>query len=328
MCGIAGAIMPNSTPEERLRVARNLLIESQTRGTDATGIGFHLDDGTPQVLKHGTKAAEFVKAPVFNGLELPSTFILHTRRTTKGSEKDNKNNHPLVSAATGAILVHNGVVDDDNWRAVNEDGGNPYMYESFRAEVDTEAILNLIVTMRMIPRNDDLSVTPEVVAATPKEDWRPQVSWMRAIDDATCNLEGSGFACALLVPDEPNTLHLFRHNNPLFVAYIPEWDAVVFSSEEKILAKAISHTRVEHLFGIFPKTEYIVPEYAGLEMEECGLWKITYEGEGHYDIHRGDIDPPFFTRRGIASSSKQGVTQVPTGTGTTVGFPDRGGWES
>ncbi len=61
--------------------------------------------------------------------------LLHTRATTKGSEKNNENNHPVIGF--GWVVVHNGSVtnDDDLWDYYHE----KQQVERF-AEVDTSAV--------------------------------------------------------------------------------------------------------------------------------------------------------------------------------------------
>jgi glucosamine 6-phosphate synthetase-like amidotransferase/phosphosugar isomerase protein len=309
MCGIAGAILPNATPQERHRIASNLLFESIIRGTDAAGIGYH-ENGQVVIVKNGVSAKEFIREEQFLALndKLPSTFIVHTRATTQGSEKTNGNNHPVTAAASGIILVHNGTVDDKYWRATNEDGTNPYIYGQFTAQVDTECIPILVETMRYIPRGADFSVDPEVVEATPKENWKPTVSWLRAIDDAAANLEGS-FACAMLVPEEPDTLYLWRHSSPLVVAYVPEWDGIVFASEAKILERALCEVEVKTIFGVFEQKQYNMPEYYATTMEDCSLWKVERVGVEDYNVQQFDIEPPFYNRRSVKSNNK-GVVPV------------------
>lgn len=309
MCGIAGGILPKHTPQQRYELARKLLKESVSRGPDAAGIGFHLN-GEPVVVKNGVNPNKFVTEDAFTDLKdrIPETFVLHTRRTTQGHERKNENNHPQFSE--DLILVHNGTVDDSAWRATDKEGRNPYMYRPFQADVDTEAILRLVETMRYMPRNEDLSVTPDDIAATPKEMWTPRVSWLRAVDDACVNLDGS-FACAMLVREEPNVLYLWRNSSPLYVAYIPEWDGVVFASEQKILHNALISEEVEYQLGVFPVKRYNYPEYGGVEMKDCDLWRIDYS-DGNWDIKRYDIDPPAMTRRNVRSSRTGGHESTST----------------
>ena len=130
MCGIAGLSL---APEERTfptRVAAAMLREIEHRGRDATGAAWV----QPQTL-----GVFFAKAPVpahrfipTLNLEGSRTAILHTRWGTKGSNKVEENNHPIV--VPGIVGVHNGVIrnDDDIFKAL----GSPTRF----GEVDSEAI--------------------------------------------------------------------------------------------------------------------------------------------------------------------------------------------
>jgi glucosamine 6-phosphate synthetase-like amidotransferase/phosphosugar isomerase protein len=314
MCGIAGAIFPNGTPAERWNLARRLLLELTVRGEDAAGIGFHRN-GQPVVVKEAGSAKTFVRTEAFKSLEedLPETFIVHTRKTTKGSEKNNINNHPVMSKMTGAILVHNGVIDDELFRRTDDSGDNPYMWQMCDGQVDSEAILRAIETLRHYPRHEDMSVDVDRLTSTPKEQWTPQVSWLRAIDDAATNLEGT-FACALLVPEEKDALYLFRsQDRPIFVAYIPEWDAVVFASTEDILCKAITTVDVDYIFGVFPSKVYNTPDYHGLHIVDDCLWRVVRAGEQAYDVQQFDLDVPKWSTS--FTSTPRGTSAPTSGSG-------------
>jgi glucosamine 6-phosphate synthetase-like amidotransferase/phosphosugar isomerase protein len=322
MCGIAGFLAPNMTTTARRHLAARLLLASMSRGRSATGLGYH-KQGAPLLMKAEGPADDFVRSDAFKELkDLPQAVILHARATTKGTEKNNVNNHPVCSKSTGIMLVHNGTVEDDDWRLKDDSGVNPYIYEDFDGEVDTEAILRLIETMRLIPRQgDDLQVVPEQVAATEKTQWIPLVDWFRAIDDATYNIKGS-FACAMLVPEEPDSVYLWRHSSPLYVAYVPEWDAVVWASTEQILANALASQDTKWHFNFFPVVTQTCPEYFGVDLSDDTLLKIDIvmksKGRVGFNIQEHSIDPPKYERRRAKITPASGQVQQSQGQFTNL----------
>lgn len=136
MCGIAGfkafgAARPGWDEVERL------LLGIESRGRDATGVAFLDEAGELRVVKAPVPATEFVRSKRWKALRtqpVPAILIMHTRAGTRGSEKNNKNNHPVFNKM-GMALVHNGVIS--NYEEVSKD-------QVMDAEVDTEVILRQI----------------------------------------------------------------------------------------------------------------------------------------------------------------------------------------
>ncbi|NIU84699.1 MAG: hypothetical protein GWN64_14805 [Candidatus Thorarchaeota archaeon] len=127
MCGIVGAIGTGIDVD----LLFNLLLETEARGTDATGFW------TPNtgIVKAPKKASVFLteQADTFSdGVENSQIFLGHTRHATHGKPEDNFNNHPLESE--NWIMVHNGVVP--NMKDIKE-----YPYTS---DTDTENLLAYI----------------------------------------------------------------------------------------------------------------------------------------------------------------------------------------
>lgn len=272
MCGIVGMIAPRADREWVRKTARKLLLATEVRGKDATGIGYHID-GKPYILKDGVPAHEFVYSEKFDEFveNIPGTWIGHCRAATQGCPTNNNNNHPLVSESTGIILVHNGHVEDRPWRAVRRDtGDNPYILNQFTTEVDSEALLRCWETLRYIPREPDGSIIPERVEVTPKDQWVPEVSWATAAEDLVYNMGGT-FAFAGLIPEEPDTVYLFRVGRPLYLAYLPEEDAIVFASTQEILKNGLETCRVYHNYFV----ERELPHFIGKVVTENQLVVIS-----------------------------------------------------
>jgi len=111
MCGIAGWFCYS---ENRITKAelKNMLVNLEVRGVDATGVAWSTDKST-FILRSPNKASEFVK---LKDLKEEMTDIvnskwgfLHTRAATHGSPSNNLNNHPIMNSK--GIIVHNGVVN-------------------------------------------------------------------------------------------------------------------------------------------------------------------------------------------------------------------------
>lgn len=136
MCGIAGWFARGKARPNGDTV-RGLLLANMERGKDATGVAWR-DGDKIRVRKSGVAADEFIKDQklgFFDEIATSPIGLLHARATTKGSEKQNENNHPVVGF--NWVVTHNGSVynDDDVWAYYTE----KQKVTRF-AEVDTSAI--------------------------------------------------------------------------------------------------------------------------------------------------------------------------------------------
>lgn len=134
MCGIAGWFCWGAK-RPPLGMAKALLLANETRGRSAAGLAYR-DEGNIMVRKGPGPASELISyqpAEFWEKVAASPIALLHARATTKGSEKENQNNHPVNGF--GWTVVHNGMVhnDDDLW------GYYADKRKRF-AEVDTSAI--------------------------------------------------------------------------------------------------------------------------------------------------------------------------------------------
>lgn len=108
MCGLAGIHRRGATPVPKIdRLANELLLAIQSRGTDATGFLSVLDTGLVQLEKKPIPAARFVHER--GRLKRNArTVLLHTRFATVGAKEDPRNAHPVASGTVAAI--HNGTI--------------------------------------------------------------------------------------------------------------------------------------------------------------------------------------------------------------------------
>lgn len=98
------------SPESKLhprKLANSLLFQLENRGFMASGWAYGREDATPRYHKAAVMGSQLsverIPAATRN-------LIMHTRLSTHGSEKDNRNNHPVLSPDKNIALVHNGVL--------------------------------------------------------------------------------------------------------------------------------------------------------------------------------------------------------------------------
>jgi len=142
MCGILG--MLGTVSEENYSAAHELLANifkaSVTRGGDSSGFSaIHLS--RPGVLitdKRPLASPRYVKrASRFKSLkrDMPNILIAHTRLSTSGSPRRNRNNHPFNGKRY--TLVHNGGISD--WQSQVRK-----LEIQMRTETDSEMLLHLM----------------------------------------------------------------------------------------------------------------------------------------------------------------------------------------
>lgn len=135
MCGILGAYSFSGKPCPAFEITIGWSVLRE-RGDDAAGFAYRALEGEDWCKTWKTKGISYDYADIlYNSLrkEKSRWVMTHTRKATKGTENDNKNNHPVQHESV--ILTHNGVVrnDDDlfkdDWKGVTR-----------QADVDTIAI--------------------------------------------------------------------------------------------------------------------------------------------------------------------------------------------
>ncbi len=146
MCGIWGIAARGSglDREMLLTIAKNLMILSETRGKDASGLAV-MQEGKLAVLRKAKAAhallrdedfKQYVSANIIRSTSAPIYIMGHSRLVTNGSQYHPHNNQPV--AKHDMALVHNGiVVNEDYLWALMPNAKKEY-------EVDSEAILELL----------------------------------------------------------------------------------------------------------------------------------------------------------------------------------------
>lgn len=199
MCGICGISMSHSEEMDIDRLAKDMLIDMESRGSDATGVAWNGNDNEVWITKENIGASRFVKE--FSVPAEIKTLIGHTRLATQGSPEDNDNNHPID--ANGIVGVHNGYISND-YKLFREVLG----VETRIAEVDSEAAFALL-------GSEDLSTV-----------------------DALNMIQGSA-ALAWLDTTEPEILNLARISwSPLVIGRTDEGSLLFASTRTCILDAA------------------------------------------------------------------------------------------
>jgi len=149
MCGIMGLVSysgsaPSHLQAKMLRKATSKLLKSsEIRGRDSAGLAI-LTDKKVSLFKTNLMSSEFVQTSGYSNVlksinrhDVFKAMIGHTRQKTKGHERFNVNNHPIV--ANDIIGVHNGCIGNDDSLF------DKYVSDIDRAgEVDSEIIFRLI----------------------------------------------------------------------------------------------------------------------------------------------------------------------------------------
>jgi len=236
MCGIAGVLQyKSSVPRElRLRAIRllfsHLMILTEERGKDATGVFQLHEDGDWAALKKGQKVSEFLFAETgtkdpFVYEDLMSSLLGHKREMTAlvghcraksiGTEYNNANNHPVIiqlDERNALLGVHNGTLKNHDiiFRKLNTDIER-------MGEVDSEAIFH------MLYQQTDKGVLPM------KDD---TLRWVSERLDGT-------YAVVAANSRFPHRVATFREGKPLEFMAIAPLNIILVSSETKFIQSAL-----------------------------------------------------------------------------------------
>jgi len=215
MCGLAGVILGRKRRRrEELRVIggvfTELLLLNQRRGTDAAGLAVIRRDGSHRLFKRPGPAVDLVSDKLYwRVLDLDSkvTVILgHTRQKTRGSERNNRNNHPIV-VRRRTCATHNGHLS-------NADQLARELRLPRTAEVDSEVLFRLIDRSR-----DD-----------------------RELKSLLARCRGR-IAAAFVRLAEPDRLRLLKGDMPLHAAHVPRLRSIFYASEAWMLRAALDGHR-------------------------------------------------------------------------------------
>lgn len=207
MCGLCGMLSYSDQPVSDLYdLIHSLMESSASRGTDAAGIAF-CADGKLNIWKEGKSAYRISFKPPEN----IRAFMGHTRHSTQGSEKRNRNNHPFYGKVKNGCfaLAHNGVLTNER------ELRRMYQLPKTKIETDSFAAVQLLEKLGTLNHKS-----------------------MKEMAEA---VEGS-YSFSIL--DSKGTLSLIRGDSPLVLLHFPDLKRYVYASTEEILWRALIETEM------------------------------------------------------------------------------------
>lgn len=142
MCGLAGfAKLGQGRPNHT--VVKALFEGQEARGRDAAGLAYSQGLTTKYYKAPNTakEVATQIDKKMWERILSSPAAIFHARAKTKGDQKDNDNNHPVL--ACGWVVTHNGMISNDD--QVWEHMGGAHDRPGGKTGVDSSAI-NLILS--------------------------------------------------------------------------------------------------------------------------------------------------------------------------------------
>ena len=246
MCGIGGFYRMADEPIEpwQIQLIANGL---EYRGKDATGIALVDDKGRVEILKHHSPAWEFTASDAYKKWMAKHLTahtmiaLIHTRASTKGTPYKNENNHPMYSGPGGGVIIHNGMIQNDDALFTANKGKKGWKRS---AETDSDVI-------------------------------RAFVDFHEGIDGGTVedmNKLSGWAAIAAWHPGSPQSLLLMRDSNPLVIGATEKFFA--FASDKRAIHSALKPWVKLH--GI-PMQRH-APDISFLPMPDQTAWIIGANG--------------------------------------------------
>lgn len=186
---------------EKSRIINVLARACEVRGIDATGIAYN-SAGSLHIYKRPLPAHKLR----FRIPDDTKVVMGHTRMTTQGSEKKNRNNHPFHGNAgqMAFALAHNGILHND--RELRHSLSLP----KTRIQTDSYVAVQLLEQKKTLDLN--------------------------SLKDMAEQVEGS-FVFAVL--DEQNRLYFVKGENPMCIYRYPRTGLILYASTETILKTAL-----------------------------------------------------------------------------------------
>ena len=187
---------------QKNQVLRALARASEARGTDASGYAY-CAGGQLQVYKRPLPGHKLkFKVP-----ETSRAVMGHTRLTTQGSERKNRNNHPFPGQAgnTAFALAHNGVIYND--KVLRRKNRLP------RTQIETDSY----VAVQLLEQSGEISFS--------------------SLGKMAEEMEGS---FSFMVLDNQENLYFVKGDNPLCIYHYPKTGVYLYASTESVLLDALS----------------------------------------------------------------------------------------
>jgi glucosamine 6-phosphate synthetase-like amidotransferase/phosphosugar isomerase protein len=261
MCAIFGLGFMNGHKMRNSSLIQNfvraLFLQNMSRGRTASGLAYVSCSGI-KVIKKDIQAVRFINLPEYSKTESecitfdtsspPLSILGHCRLKTKGTETNNKNNHPII--CNKIVGVHNGCItnDDDLFRIYARTFGR-------NGEVDSEIIFALV---------DYFSRTCHIHEAIQK---------MSAI------VHGS-FACAMVHEMQPHVIWLFRRYNPCDVVLFENVGLLSWSSDKNYIKSAMSGS-----LGMGETIQLPQNSGMGIDIHRNRIHRFTIEEPQHFIMY-------------------------------------------
>jgi len=239
MCGLTGVILGRkqrrATERDYLADLFTGLLElNEARGPHATGAAWVNRDGEHALIKQPMRASAFVREDDYgdflDGIDNKTTLVIgHTRWRTRGCERNNRNNHPILASnrrgesPSTVVGSHNGTIYNAEWLATR-----------FRMRLQTE-------------------VDSEVLVRTMAACWGPGGLEVERFCARLGCFEGqisAAFACK----EDPGRIVLIKGNKPLSFRYHKKARAVLYSSLEEHLDEVTAEDPAWRDLDISPMT--------------------------------------------------------------------------
>lgn len=211
MCCLFGLIdvRHQLSGSEKKRIISILAEASEARGIDATGYAYNT---------HGKLTIDKQPLPAYRmKFRIPEdAYIImgHTRMTTQGSAKKNRNNHPFFGKVPGIqfALAHNGVLSNDATLKKN--------FCLPKSNIETDSY----VAVQLIEKQNTLDLEA--------------IRFMAEQIKGTFNFT---------VLDSTNQLYFIKGNNPLCLYYFKKTGIYLYASTKAILETALGEMRYSSL---------------------------------------------------------------------------------
>jgi glucosamine 6-phosphate synthetase-like amidotransferase/phosphosugar isomerase protein len=236
---------------------RSLFSENMVRGRTASGMAYVSYRGI-KVIKKDIYATGFINLPEYRKTEsecvsfdISNTLLSvlgHCRLKTKGTETNNKNNHPII--CNKVVGVHNGCISNDDELFTVYNGKI-----NRNGEVDSEIIFSLV---------DYFSKTCHIHDAIQR----------------MSSIVSGGLACAMVHELQPHVIWLFRRFNPCDIVLFKDIGLISWSSSKDYIESATS--------GLFGKGEIIqFPPNSGIgiDLHRNRIHRFTIEESKHYTMY-------------------------------------------
>lgn len=203
MCGLFGLIDYHHTLDgnQKSKILSTLAIQSEVRGTDATGIAYNSEDRL--CIYKRPMAAHKLHFLIPNDV---TSIMGHTRLTTQGSQQKNYNNHPFYGriGRKDFALAHNGSIRND------------LLLRHQKKLPNTKIQTDSYIAVQLLEHQKSLN--------------------LNSLKSMAEHMEGS-FTFSIL--DKQNNFYFVKGDSPLCLFHYPRSGLVLYASTREILCHAL-----------------------------------------------------------------------------------------